>query len=46
LLGTLAIRTGKTVKWDAKKLAIIGNPEAAKLINPEAREGWRPKDLA
>jgi predicted dehydrogenase len=45
LLGTLAIRTGKTVKWDAKKLAILGNPEAAKLINPEAREGWRVKDL-
>ena len=45
LLGTLAIRTGKTVKWNAEKLEIIDNPEAAKLINPEAREGWRPKDL-
>ena len=45
LLGTLAIRTGKTVKWDAEKLEIIGNPEAAKLINPEARKGWRPGDL-
>jgi predicted dehydrogenase len=45
LLGTLAIRTGKTVKWNAKKLEIIGNPEAAKLINPQAREGWRTKDL-
>jgi hypothetical protein len=46
LLGTLAIRTGKTVKWDAEKLKIDGNPEAAALINPEARVGWRPKDLA
>jgi hypothetical protein len=46
LLGSLAIRTGKTVKWDAAKMEIIGNPEATKLINPEAREGWRPKDLA
>ena len=45
LLGSLAIRTGKTVKWDAAKMEIIGNPEATKLINPEAREGWRPKDL-
>ncbi len=45
LLGTLAVRTGKTVKWDAEKLEIIGNPEAAKLINPEARKGWRPGDL-
>jgi predicted dehydrogenase len=46
LLGTLAIRTGKTVKWDAAKMEITDNPEAAKMINPEAREGWRAKDLA
>jgi predicted dehydrogenase len=46
LLGTLAIRTGKGVKWNAQKLVIPDNAEAAKLINPEAREGWRPKDLA
>ena len=46
LLGTLAIRTGKTVKWNAEKLAIVGNPEAEKMINPEARAGWRVKDLA
>ena len=45
LLGSLAIRTGKTVKWDAEKLEIIGNPEASKMINPEARKGWRPEDL-
>jgi predicted dehydrogenase len=45
LLGSLAIRTGKTVKWDAAKMEIIGNPEASKMINPEAREGWRPEDL-
>ena len=45
LLGTLAIRTGKTVTWNAEKLEITGNPEAAKMINPEARAGWRPKDL-
>jgi len=45
LLGTLAIRTGKTVKWNSEKLEIIDNPEAAKLINPEVREGWRVEDL-
>jgi predicted dehydrogenase len=45
LLGTLAIRTGKTVKWNAETMQITGNPEAAKLINPEARKGWRPDDL-
>lgn len=46
LLGTLAIRTGKTVKWNAEKLRIADNPEAAELINPEARKGWRARDLA
>ena len=46
LLGTLAIRTGKTVKWNAPKMEVTGNPEAAKMINPETRAGWRPKDLA
>ena len=45
LLGTLAIRTGKTVTWNAKKMQITGNPEAAKLIHPETRKGWRPEDL-
>jgi predicted dehydrogenase len=46
LLGTLAIRTGKTVKWNTEKMQIDGNPEASKLINIQAREGWRTKDLA
>jgi hypothetical protein len=27
-------------------MEITGNPEAAKLINPAARKGWRPEDLA
>ncbi len=45
LLGTLAIRTGKTVKWNAEKMEIEGNPEATKMINVEAREGWRVNDL-
>jgi len=46
LLGTLAIRTGKTVKWNGQKGEITDNPEAAKLINPEVRPGWHAKDLA
>jgi hypothetical protein len=36
----------KGLKWDAAKLEIGDNPEAAKLIKPQAREGWRPEDLA
>ncbi len=46
ILGTLAIRTGGTVGWNAAKLEISGNPAASKLINPEARKGWRTQDLA
>ena len=45
LLGTLAIRTGKALDWDAKNLKINNNPEAAKLIEVEARDGWRTSDL-
>lgn len=45
LLATLAIRTGKSLEWNAEKMEIIGNPEAAAMINPEARTGWRPEDL-
>ena len=45
ILGTLAIRTGKALDWDKDKMEIKGNPEAAELIEVEAREGWRTKDL-
>ncbi len=46
LLGTLAIRTGKRLEWDAANLKIKGNPEATALIEVEARKGWRAEDLA
>ena len=45
LLGTLAIRTGKALDWDGKNLKISGNDEAAKLVEIEARKGWRTSDL-
>jgi hypothetical protein len=46
LLGTLAIRTGKGLEWDAKNMKVKGNDAAAALVDVEAREGWRAKDLA
>ncbi len=46
LLGTLGIRTGQTVTWDAKTMKISDNEAASTLINPEARKGWRIDDLA
>lgn len=46
VLGTLAIRTGKTVEWDADAMKVTNdNPEAAALVNLPAREGWRVEDL-
>jgi hypothetical protein len=46
LLGTLAIRTGQTLTWNASDMTISDNQAASKLINPEARKGWRIEDLA
>ena len=45
ILGTLAIRTGQTVLWDSDKMEITGNPEASKMINAKARDGWRYEDF-
>jgi hypothetical protein len=45
LLGSLAIRTGEGLEWDAENLKIKGNEAAAALIKTEARKGWRPEDL-
>ena len=45
LLGTLAIRTGKGLKWDSKSMKISGNEKAADLVKVEARKGWRVQDL-
>ncbi len=39
LLGTLAIRTGKTVKWDAKKLAITRQPGSREADQPGSPRG-------
>ncbi len=41
VLGTLAIRTGKTVEYDAKNMTITNNAEANAFLQTEAREGFR-----
>jgi predicted dehydrogenase len=41
LLGNLALRTGKTIKWDPDKLQAKGIPEAEQFIKPQFRKGWR-----
>jgi predicted dehydrogenase len=40
LLGNLALRLGKKVQWDAKKLAARNAPEAAAIIRRPYRKGW------
>jgi predicted dehydrogenase len=40
LLGNVALRLGKRVQWDARKLAVTNAPEAAPLIRRAYRKGW------
>jgi len=40
LLGNLAVRLGKKIKWDGKNLAATNAPEAAALIRRAYRKGW------
>lgn len=40
LLGSVALRTGKKIEWDAEKLVAKNAPEASKFIRREYRAGW------
>jgi predicted dehydrogenase len=40
LLCNVALRTGRKLTWDAKKLKAVGCPEADVLIRREYRQGW------
>ena len=40
LLGNLALRLGKKIRWDAKALAATNAPEAAGIIRRAYRKGW------
>lgn len=39
-LGNIAYRTGRKLRWDAGKEAIVDDAEAAKLLSREARRPW------
>jgi predicted dehydrogenase len=41
LVGNLALRTGKKILWDAANMQATGCPEAAAIIRPEVRKGWK-----
>jgi len=40
LLCNVALRTGKKLTWDARRLKAIGCPEADHLVRRKYREGW------
>ena len=40
LLGNLAVRLNKKIKWDAKNLQVTNAPEAAEMIKRVYRKGW------
>lgn len=40
VLGTLAVRLGKKIEWDAKNMRATNAPEADALIRTEYRKGW------
>ncbi len=39
-LGNLAVRTGRKVAWDPAKEAVVGDSEAAKLVDKAYRAPW------
>ena len=40
LLGNIALRSGRKIEWDAKKLKVTNDKEANRLIGKEYRGGW------
>ncbi|HUU09859.1 MAG TPA: Gfo/Idh/MocA family oxidoreductase [Phycisphaerae bacterium] len=40
ILGNLAIRAGKTIEWDGRKLEATNCPEASQYVRRAYRKGW------
>ena len=40
-LGNIAMFTGRKLRWDAVKMEIVGDEEAARLLGREMRSPWR-----
>jgi predicted dehydrogenase len=41
LLGNVALRVGKPIEWDARRMKAKGCPEADRFIRPAYRKGWK-----
>ncbi len=40
LLGSIALRHGRKLQWDAEKMRFPNEPEADKFLRAELRKGW------
>ncbi len=40
LLGNVALRTGKKIKWDAGQMKATNTPEAERYVKVNSRKGW------
>jgi hypothetical protein len=40
ILGTIALRAGKRLEWDAARMAFTNEPDANKYLQREYRQGW------
>jgi hypothetical protein len=40
LLGSLALRTGRLIEWDAQARRVTNDPESNELVAPPYRTGW------
>lgn len=41
LLGTLALRTGRVIEWDAKAMRVTNDDDANNLVDPPYHNGWK-----
>ncbi len=40
LLGNIALRAGRRIEWDARKLKVTNDKEAHRLVSKDYRRGW------
>jgi predicted dehydrogenase len=41
LLGAMAVRVGKRIEWDARKMRVTNLPDANRYVDPPYRKGWQ-----